>query len=269
MKHGAHIGPYIGPAIGPRVSAAPDPLAGVTRDAASTIYRPQTAAEWNTVLTAAGAAALTPIFGLNCQVASGDLLNTFGSSGFNGIVGGTLAYQQAVPGWTATCVKTTDGSTGWSRSVNAGIPDIASSSLLVLALNLFPASSAGDRTIMQMGAAFGTRVGMDSDGSNHIVGISSPNSIAGTSTGNWGSVRFTYTLINRTAGISRVGTNLEILSPAIAVDPAGQEIVWGGDFSDTWNAGGSGLIDLWAFSGDCTQAMLKSIIQTCGQSVAW
>lgn len=266
MKLGARIGSYVGSAVGQRGAA--NPLAGVTRDATSLVYRPQTAAEWNTVLAAAGASALTPIFGLNCQVASGNLVTTFGGAGFNGVVGGTLAYQQAVTGWTAQCVKTTDNTTGWTRMVNAGIPDIASSSLLVLALNVFPASSVGDRTIMQMGAAFGTRVGMDSDASNRIVGFSSPNSVVGT-VGNWGATRFTFTLINRSTSISRVGTNLEILSPTTAADPAGQEIVWGGDFSDTWNAGGSGLVDLWAFSGDCTQAMLKSIIQTCGQTVAW
>lgn len=269
LRTGHRVGPVVGGAIGIGADqlGGANPLASVTRDATSGKYRPRSIAQWNTTLTVAGISALTPLFGWNCQVASGNILDLFGG-GIAGVVGGTLAYQQAVTGWSAQCVQTTDNTTGWARAANAAIPDIGTTSLMLLAHILFPASSGGDRTMLQMGAAFGTRVAMDSDGSNRIVGISSPNSVNG-STANWGTVRPVFLLINRSASIARIGTNNEVLSPVLAADPTGQELVFGGDFSDTWNPNGCGIIDLWGFTGNATQAMAKSMMQTLGWTVAF
>lgn len=267
MSLGRYIGWGYGLAGSRPTISAPNPLAGVTQDATSLIYRPQSSAEWAIVQTAAGT-SLTPLFGWNCQVASGDTTMSFGDIGLAGVAGGTRAYQQPVTGWTTQCIRLTDNTAGYFRTINALLPDISTTSFTLLAYVSLPASSAGDRTIMQVGAGFTTRVGMDSDASNRIVAIASPNSIVG-STGNWNTVRPVFIIVNRVAGNARVGTNLEVLAPTLAANPTGQEIVWGGDFSDTWNPGAAGLIDLWGFTGDATQADMKAILQSLGWSVAW
>lgn len=243
-----------------------DPLSGVvTRDATSLKYRPRSAAEWTATQAVAGT-SLTALFGWDCQVASGNATALYGA--IPGTAGGTLAYQQAASGWSATCIKTTDNTAGYLRTSSASLPNIGTTSFLLIAHVLMPASSAGDRSIMQMGAGFTTRVALDSDASNRIVGIASPNAVNGT-TGNWSQVVAAFCLINRTAGIARVGTNLEILSPTLAANPTGQRCHFGGDFTDNWNSGGQGVIDYWGFTGDATQADVKSILQTMGWSVAW
>lgn len=264
IKLGGRVGGAIG--LGADAVAQNNPLAGVTRDATSGIYRPQTATEWNTVLSAAGVTGITPLYGMNCQVASGDATALYGT--VTGLATGTLSYQQAVSGWTARCIKTTDNTLGALRSNAAALPDIGTTSFAMLSYVLFPASSAGDRTIQQMGAGFAVRVAMDSDASNRIVGIASPNATNG-STGNWGATRPVFNICNRNASIARVGTNAEILSPALAANPTGQRVILGGDFTDTWNPGGEGFVDSWGFTGDMTQANMKAILQTVGWTVAW
>lgn len=267
---GIRIGQQIGVTIGGGGVAA-DPMSGVTRDATSGIYRPQTAAEWDIALAAAGITSGGPSFAWDCQGAAGNLSVLFGNAGNAGVKTGTIGYQQAVTGWTAQCVKTTDNTIGMFQINGGTLPDIGAVSCLVMSTQLFPASSVSDRTIMQLGSGFVTRVGVDTDGANKIVAVASPNSTAGAAAP-WGAVHPLDVLVNRTAGATIIATDQEALTPALAANPTGAELIWGGDFSDTWNPGAQGLIDLAVFVGaaaELSSAQLKTLRQTLGYTVAW
>lgn len=82
----------------------PNPLATVTRDGRTGIYRPASAAEWDTVLAEAAIVSGGPSSLWLCQEGDGSLHDSIGVQHL--APGGGLAnvYQQAVDGWRSRAV---------------------------------------------------------------------------------------------------------------------------------------------------------------------
>ncbi len=88
-----------------------DPLAGVTRDATSLKYIPQTAAEWDIVLAYAGIVSGGPVALWRMQDVGPDLADSIGA--FTFLEAGAPLYQQPIAGWTS--LATTLVAAGVSR----------------------------------------------------------------------------------------------------------------------------------------------------------
>lgn len=102
-----------------------------SRDATSNKGVPANAAEWTALLASAGVSTGNPSIVWGMQVASGNLTDSIGS--FTGTAAGTgITYSSAVPGWTRVGITTTEAATGVFTNTDSGLPDLSTTSILVL-----------------------------------------------------------------------------------------------------------------------------------------
>lgn len=122
----------------------------VSRDATSLKYVPANATEWSNFSDAVGFACAPSLLWL-CQEASGNLADSIGS--FTGTaVAGAISYQQSESGWTRKGVEIGDNSISQFYNTDAGLPDPASASCLILQYtDLVGAHAAADMIFMEYG----------------------------------------------------------------------------------------------------------------------
>jgi hypothetical protein len=155
IRAGLRAGAGLGLAAGLSGDAGiANPLTGVSRDATSNIYMPATVAQWNTLLGVAGTSGAPFAIGL-CQEASGNLATV---GGFTFTASGTgLTYQNAVAGWSALAVGSTDAGTGKFANADVGLPDLLTTSCAVLSLTNITTTPGTFRNLHTMGTTTQTR----------------------------------------------------------------------------------------------------------------
>lgn len=246
-------------------SDSSNPLAGVTRDATSGIYIPQTASEWAIVLSVAGIASGGPSALWRMQDASGNPADSIGS--FALTASGTgLAYQQAVSGWTSKAIATTAAATNLLANTSASLPNISTTSQLLLAYAKVT-DTATTRDVMRCGVS--PMLIAQTTGASGVPKVTcGGNNVSGASDAG-GAVRPWVILINRTATSARLFTDQEKLSPVFGATAAGQEIGFG-----NLSAGAGTIAYLYAASffasaAELSDAQVKTLLQTLGWSPAF
>lgn len=130
-----------------------NPLAGVTKDATSGKYWPSSATEWAKLLAVAGDTSGGPSLLWNLQETGSPTTVADAIGGFTGTVtAGTpaLSFGQAVAGWSRTAVVTADSTTGNILTTSTSLPDLSTTSMLVLAL-VQPSKPSVSRHVLSIG----------------------------------------------------------------------------------------------------------------------
>ncbi len=246
----------------------PSGMATVTRDATSLIYTPANAAEWTTTLAVAGISTGNPSLLWLLQEASGDAADSIGT--FTGTSAGAFGYQQAVTGWTRKGVTFTGGQAHTIRSTAAGLPDILTASMLVLAIAATPANT-GLRTYLQMGTVFAAdaTLQVEAGGTNQLV-ADVGSVVTGTTALADGAVHPIALKVDRTGSVSAAYTDEEKLAPTVG--GSGKTLLIGGDNSQTYTAATATWMYVVAFfngAAEISDANVKVLLQTLGWTVAW
>ncbi|HKP07589.1 MAG TPA: hypothetical protein VJU58_10095 [Microbacterium sp.] len=272
------VGPRIGPAVGPRIGVAlgvsEDPISaggapvlpGVTRDASRGIYCPATAAEWTTVLTAAGDATGGPSAVYTFQEASGNLVDQVGT--FTCAVSGTgLAYQVTESGWTRKAITTTEGASGLFLNTDAGLPDISTNSCLVLTY-VRTVSSISRRSIFGLGPA-GSRCSAERELTTGVpVIMDFPQQASGTIDPS-GVVRPWWLQINQAASFAGILTDQEKIVPSWSGTAAGKRLTYGILQNNCSTAAYLYSAVFFNAAAEKSLAAIKSISQTLGWTIPW
>jgi hypothetical protein len=146
------IGPRnipLAPRTGPRIGlVGTDILSGVTRDSASGLYFPSSAAEWTTFLAAIGVASGGPSSLWLLQEASGNAADTIG--GITLTANNVTLYQQIVAGVTRKFIRGVDGTANSNLRNATTAANPSTTSALLLAFFDLPAAPAAQRDIMAL-----------------------------------------------------------------------------------------------------------------------
>lgn len=269
MNIGLRIGQRIGPTVGPgggRVS-----MAGVARDATSNIYLPANASQWSTTLAVAGVSSGGPSSLYLLQEAAGNAADSIGAIALT--AAGTLAYRQAITGWTAKGIATTAGVAGTLSSSSAGLPDISTTSCALLVYVLLPSGVATLRSVAQIGGpAFNTIAGAQlSSSPKKMVFQLDPNTTTGA-VDNTSVVRMIWITVNRTAGTAALDTDLEELTATLTSTPTGKFYFLGGDNSSSEFPDNTTYLYAARFDGaaaETTKAQRRAVLRTLGWSIPW
>lgn len=130
-----------------------DPLAKVTKDATSGKYWPSSLTEWNTLLAVAGDTSGPPSLLWNLQETGTPSTVADSIGAFTGTVTAgspALAFGQAVAGWSRKAVVSADSTTGNITTTSTGLPDLSTTSMLVLAY-VQPAKPSAIRNLISIG----------------------------------------------------------------------------------------------------------------------
>lgn len=268
------IGPRVGLVAGPRSgyatgigedeltpSGGGGGIAGVSRDASSGVYCPASAAEWTLLMAAAGLATGNPSALYLCQEAAANLADSIGT--FTLAASGTgLVYQQAIAGWARKAFGTTSGGTGVAASVDIGLPNILTNSILLLGY-VQPTTIATTRDIMGAGAAATKILASNLLTSGFARELCVANSASGAAdTG--GVVRPWALGINRTAASTALYTNAEKIVPAFGATAAGQSITLGTLVAGCATARYLYLAAFFNAAAELTSAQVKTLLTTLG-----
>ena len=266
-KTGSLLGAAVGSVADDETPSGVDPMAGVTRDAASGKYFPANAAEWTITRAAAGISSGNPANLWLCQEASGNLADSIGGTAL--AVAGTWNYQQAVTGFTRLAVVNPTDGLG-ARFTSAG-DEISTSSEALFAVVQMPASGpGGTRSVMEVGTN-ATRDAIELANVGPVLRGRSVANIADGTHDFTNAVRPCVLVSNRTGTEVIVATDQEKLLPTFGGTMAGTLITFGGV------AGGNlcpnmGLMYACRFSGaaaELSAAQVKSLLQVLGWSIPW
>lgn len=244
---------------------ASTPLAGVSRDAASGIYRPSTLAQWQTVFNVSNVAvtlvqANTWVW--LCDEASGNLVDKI-----NGLAlapNATPAYQQTVSGWTATAVKMTDGTANQRfSSTDTSLPDIGTENGSLLAIVKFD-SVGGVRGVGALGT---TRAGMRHTGASPRM-VCNVTTTSGAQAVGTSVARPWWIQHDETGSTQELVTDQEKVAGVFDGGVTGKSIQVGGTDATPATAN---YLYLALFKGvPLTAAQRKAILQTLGYpSIPW
>jgi hypothetical protein len=144
MRVGIRVG------IGSGLSAG-DPRSGVTQDATSLIYTPNTAAEWTTFLAAISSSLAAPDHLWRLQEASGHPADSIGSKTLTATTAGNApGYQRAITGWTRKAIGG-PGSVAANLS-NTAMVNTATTSFIVFLLARSATATVALRSVCSYGS---------------------------------------------------------------------------------------------------------------------
>lgn len=245
-------------------------MAGVAQDATSGIYCPASAAQWTTTLAVAGITTGNPSSLYLLQEAAGNPADSIGA--FTLTAAGTLLYQQPVTGWTRLGITTTDGVAGSLQSVSASLPDIATTSCLLLLYVLLPLNAAVARTVAQLGSSFSTSARAEVVGvPKNLRGELDPN-VANGAADATSVVRLIMIMVDRTNAVGVIASDLETLSPALTATPAGKTMMIGGDnviSNQPPLATNTYAVRFDGAAAELTLAKRRALATTLGWSIPW
>lgn len=240
----------------------------VTRDATSGIYLPTTSAEWATALLQAGIASGGPSSSWDfTSLPSGNASDLIGSNTLT-VSGASWAYQQAVTGWSKTALTVPDGLAGHNAQNTTTVPDIGTTSGLLIAVVAYPTSTPAATRRMFRWNSTGVAVGI-----NATPKFTATSGGAGGSTAN-GTAVPTSTVqpvileVNRTATSNVVDDFQEELVPGFGTY-SGLALGFGSSGS---NSCGCQYLTAAMFTGaaaELTQAQRRTLLQVLGWTVAW
>lgn len=264
-KYGAQYGVRRGPFYGPNNKSLFTGIAGVSYDSSSQKAVPASAAEWTTLMAAAGLATGNPSLLWKCQEAAGNLADSIGT--FTGTATGTVfGYNTAVAGWTRTGLSLSNGGTNQVANVDAGLPDTLTASMMVLAY-ILPIASGGSRDFINVGTTVQAR-GRMSNGNKQIA-VSGANSSLGT-LDIIGSVRPMVMRHNRTAGSMLLVTDVnEKLVPTFDATVTGKSIKLGDATARSPNFVCLYLAAFFNAAAEMTDAQVKTLLTTMNWTIPW
>lgn len=246
-------------ASGSQATPAPaSPMAGVTRDATSGIYCPANAAEWSTVMAAAGISSGGPSLLYLLQEASSNVADSIGA--FTGTVT-AASYQQPVTGWSRKAITGIDGGAGLIDNLSASLPDPSTTSMLMLSYAIVSAAPAAIRNVQSLAT---TNLATSRVNTTPCAqGVSGASVVTGTSNPT-GAVRPWVLEYDKTNSAVTVYTDQEKLSPTFTA-ASGQRHRLHLDFA-------GGFLYHVAFFGpaaELTDAQVKTLLQTLGWAIPW
>lgn len=245
---------------------AVDPLAGVSRDAASGILCPANAAEWEAVYTVAEIdTALIPSAVWLMQEGSGNLADSIGSLTLTAS-GAGITYGVTETGWTRKAITTTEGADGVFTNTDAGLPDIATTSCAILAY-CRTTTSALLRSIFGMGPA-ATRCSAErlATGAPMIRNGAIPqDGVVDAS----GAIRPWLLQHNRTGASAALYTDQEKIVPVWSDTSAGKQITFGTlqNFGSTCSY--VYAAPLFGAAAELTATQWKVLLQTLAWAPVW
>lgn len=236
---------------------------GWTVDAGSSKGTPASLAEWNSALAAvSGLAGKSPSMLVGCQEAAGNLADAI--TGITLTASGTgLSYQNPVAGWARKAVQTTDAGTGTFASTNAALPDISTTSMLVLIYEQLLAAPAATRSSLTMGTTVCdaeytlTPRNRQVCGANNIIGALDPT----------GAVRAKFVLIDRTAGRAVLYTSQEKIAPAFGATATGKQLKMGAAGASSAGVAYLMLTAWFGVAAEWTDAQIKAMGVLLGWSM--
>jgi hypothetical protein len=188
---------------------------------------PQTAAEWNAVLAAAGVTSGGPFRITDCTVASGNLPDLLGGPSL--VPSGTAAtYQAAVPGFTRTGVKVpTDAATTKFGSTDTSLPDPSAESIATLSFVRVNTAPGSWRNLTTFGSTVKRRLTIKAGGViNDLVG--NTNNTVGTALPT-GALRPFVTQHDRSVPVARFLSDQETFTTTWDPTIAGKQLEIVGD----------------------------------------
>lgn len=242
-------------------------IAGVTRDASSGIYCPASAGEWTLLMAAAGLATGNPSALYLCQEASGNLADSIGT--FTLTASGTgLSYQQTVGGWARKAINTTEAATGAFINTDAGLPDISTTSALILGY-IKPTTTGTTRALLGMGAA-ATPIAVErllTSGFPRLrCGATLVSGVGGDPTT---QVRPWTAQINRTATLATVTDELEKVTTATLSTATGKQATLGNLFVTDSTCSYLYAAIFFGAAAELSSAQLKTLLTTLGFAPAF
>lgn len=238
----------------------PTSILGVTRDATNLNYYPANAAEATLFMAAAGLAGLLPSSIWPMQEASGSFVDTI--SGVNLTSTFTL-YQQTMPGATRKCARGVDGTVG-SKAINSTTaPNPSLESTLMIAHLDIPVAPAAVRDVMMVASNADLRY--NATGKLRLVTSASADlvSVPGA------SQRWVALQINISDGTSKVFTGQEKFTGAYVLPTSGTIVALGGQTAAIAGIGYSYAMRLRSSAAELTDAEVKILLQTFGETVLW
>lgn len=229
----------------------------VTRDATSLWYRPASLSEWTTHLAGSGFA--NPKVGLLLQDASGNPADSLsGGIAFTASGSGRL-YQQTVAGHAAKGIKLTPFNGDKLESLVSGLPDVSTTSILILLYVLFPSYPSatnwgGHRSVVTIGPTFNQQLSL-THGDNGVTSkcemiIGSIVTPPAFTVVPQDTARMVLLQVNRATGKVAMTVDSEdhenTLSGAVVT---GKGVIFGGDnVAENW-AGNNTLFGAWIWTG--------------------
>jgi hypothetical protein len=236
-------------------------IPGVTRDSGSGRYVPQNATEWTALMAFAGLVTGNPSLLWLCQEASGNLADSIGS--FTGAVSGTgLTYQQSVPGWARKGIKQTEG-TSLINNTDAGLPDLATNSALVLSYT-YVQSQSNNRTIHFVGTPLIAASSVLASGIDYAV-CNGVSTFGVTNMDNRDAVRVIK--FDRTNSVNAGYNNADKMIPAFQTAIAGKRICIGGANSATMLT--TYAAAFFNSAAELSDAQVKALLTALGWAIPW
>ena len=266
-KVGARVRPRVRPVVGMGRLGAAAAIAGVTRDAASGIYFPANQAEWTLMMAAAGLATGNPSLVWNHQDASGNPAEADGGVALVVENAAGISYQNAVAGFTRKALNTTSGTAGLVRTTDAGLPDLATTSQLLLGV-VKPTTIANTRDLLLMGTTATRVAAKNLLTTGFIQAICVGNTLDGVV--NEGGVVTPLALrLNRNNSTCGVFTKDEKLAVTFAGTVAGKSVAYGNLMSGCATCQYLYLVSFHGAAAQLSDAQLKTLLTALGWSIAW
>ena len=270
LRTGLYAGLKSGLAVGP---SADDLGAGVgnlpvTADATSGKLIPQSPTEWSN-LSSNYSLGLGSLLGLwLLQEAAGNPADSSGS-GLTLTASGAPSYRQAVTGWSTLSISFADAATGSLASTAAGLPDISTTSALLIAYVRMPAAApAGTRNIASLGTVAATRTAIEMLNTGVVRGFTNANTANGAANP-LNAVRPIVIQVDRTNNTTVIYTDQEKLTPTFAAGTTGKAINLGNSTNPDANEGFLWAALLSGASAEISVGKVRLLLQALGWSVAW
>lgn len=196
---------------------------GVTLDAAAQKHFPATAAEWTTLLAAAGDAAGNPTCLWTCQAATAPVDVIDGANLVDTPVAPT--YQQAVAGYSRLGIAFVDGTANQRLLNNSTAPDPSLTSTLDLIVVKMPAAAPAAARGLLCKTFTAPRLDINTTGKLRLVDGATADLVNGLADG---GVHLVWFQTNLTASASIVYTDAEKFTGTFAAPAGGPAVGFGG-----------------------------------------
>jgi hypothetical protein len=234
-------------------------------DATSGIAVPANTTQWSAFIAANALTISTPDSIYLCQESSGNLADSAGS--FTLTATGTLGYQQNAAGWARKGVSTSNGVVGRWSSTDAALPDISTTSCMVMFFAI-TAASASNKVICRLGTT-PAAILINSTTPNRFRVISNASSAVSAANDPAGAVR-PFVLRERSDVPSTAGfTNQEKLTPAHGAGLTGKKIVLGDDAAASATTTFVYAARWDGVKANVSDAVVKALLQAMGWTIPW
>ena len=197
---------------------------GITQDATSGWFVPQSTTEWNNLLAGTGIAAPSHLWKL--QEGSGNPADSIGATTLTNEHPANITYQTSVTGWSRKSIAFANNTTALlDNTTDTSLPDVSTTSIVVLALIAVTGTPATALDVMQAG---GTNDGPRAAVANPMLPRANVANHAATGTSNVGStVRPWLLRYNKTASSFKLEDDLETVTDTFGTPTSSKRLAFG------------------------------------------